>query len=126
DAGAAGSLISPELAAEVVWLDAFVTNPDRTARNPNIMVHERRPWLIDHGAALYHQHDWDRVTPERVAAPFPLIRDHVLLGLAGDVGEADDRIAARLDPADFGAIVEGVPEALIDADDRGRHHRWFA
>ncbi len=126
DLAAAGELITPEWAAEVVWLDAFVTNPDRTARNPNIMVHERRPWLIDHGAALYHHHDWARITPERVRAPFTLIRDHVLLGVAGDIGEADDRIAARFDPARFDALVDRVPDALLGPEDRDRHRRWFA
>ena len=51
--------IDPELAAEVVWLDALVTNVDRTPRNPNLLVWHGRPWLIDHGAALYLQHDAD-------------------------------------------------------------------
>ena len=56
DPYAAGSLIDPELAAETVWFDAFLTNPDRTARNPNILIWQRRPWLIDHGAAIYAHH----------------------------------------------------------------------
>lgn len=34
DLAAAGDLVSPEFAARVVWLDALVTNPDRTHRNP--------------------------------------------------------------------------------------------
>src|SRR2546425_6043353 len=51
-----GPIPSPELAAEVVWFDAFTTNPDRTPRNPNILVWHGRPWLIDHGAALYVHH----------------------------------------------------------------------
>lgn len=46
----------PELAAEVVWLDALCTNVDRTARNPNLLAWHERLWLIDHGAALYLQH----------------------------------------------------------------------
>lgn len=125
DATAAGEFVPPEMAAEIVWLDAFVTNPDRTARNPNLMVHERRPWLIDHGAALYHHHDWSRVTEARIAAPFPLVRDHVLLGVAGDVGEADDRISARIDGGVFGSIVDRVPPALLEEGDRERYLEWF-
>lgn len=126
DVAAAGDLVSPEMAAEIVWLDAFVTNPDRTARNPNLMVHDRRPWLIDHGAALYHHHDWARVDDRRIAAPFPLIRDHVLLAVAADVGEADERIGARIDAATFDAIVERVPDELLGEEGRERHRRWFA
>src|SRR5688572_23648572 len=28
----------PDVAAEVVWLDAFVTNPDRSPANPNLLL----------------------------------------------------------------------------------------
>src|SRR5690242_15361568 len=38
----------PELAADVVWFYSLVTNPDRTARNPNILGWHGRLWLIDH------------------------------------------------------------------------------
>ena len=38
DPTAAGTVITPEFAARVVWLDALVTNPDRTHRNPNLLV----------------------------------------------------------------------------------------
>lgn len=79
DAVAVGELVTPELAALPVWLDAFVTNPDRTHRNPNLMIRERRPWPIDYGAALYAHHDWARVDEARTRAAFPLIRTHVLL-----------------------------------------------
>ena len=54
-------MIDAELAARIVWFDAFTTNPDRTDRNVNILVWQRRPWLIDHGAALYAHHDWRAV-----------------------------------------------------------------
>src|SRR5919204_1503955 len=56
DPAAAGDVITSGFAARVVWLDALVTNPDRTHRNPNLLVWDRRPWLIDHGAALYVHH----------------------------------------------------------------------
>ncbi len=46
----------PELAAEIVWLDALTTNVDRTPRNLNLLIWHDRLWLIDHGAALYRQH----------------------------------------------------------------------
>jgi len=58
---AAGLAPDPQLAAEIVWLDALVSNVDRTPRNPNLLVWHERLWLIDHGAALYFHHaDWDR------------------------------------------------------------------
>src|SRR3954467_14078951 len=48
-----------ELAARVVWFDAFITNVDRTARNPNMLIWHRQLHLIDHGASLYFHHAWD-------------------------------------------------------------------
>ena len=47
------------LASRIVWFDAFVMNVDRTARNTNMLLWHRRLWLIDHGASLYFQHQWD-------------------------------------------------------------------
>jgi hypothetical protein len=54
--------IKPELAAAIVWLDAFVQNPDRTAHNTNLMIKAGQIQLIDHGAALDFHHDWRSVT----------------------------------------------------------------
>src|SRR3982751_2137961 len=48
--------IDPAVASRIVWFDAFVSNVDRTARNTNILLWHKQPWLIDHGAALYFQH----------------------------------------------------------------------
>ena len=44
------------LMARIVWFDAFVSNVDRTARNTNMLMWHRRPWLIDHGASLFFHH----------------------------------------------------------------------
>src|ERR1700760_1918791 len=53
----------PELAADVVWLDALITNVDRTPRNPNLLRWHRNLWLLDHGAALYAFHRADPLAP---------------------------------------------------------------
>jgi hypothetical protein len=100
---AAGRLPEPALAAAVVWLDALCTNVDRTARNPNLLVWHGRLWLIDHGAALYRHHAG--LDPQADAArPFPQIRDHVLLGCAGSVLEAHERLV--------GAVADAAQEAV--------------
>ncbi len=111
---AAGDLIDPEFAARVVWLDAYTTNPDRSARNPNLMVWERRPWLIDHGAALYAQHDWRGVDEARARAAFPLVRQHVLLGRSGDLRAADAALAPLVTAEVLGAVLARVPDALFE------------
>ena len=113
DAAAAGELVSPELAARIVWLDAFVTNPDRTHRNPNLMVWRQSAWLIDHGAALYAQHDWASVDDERTRTRFPLIRSHLLLKDSADLHAADEASVARLSPDVIREVVSLVPDALL-------------
>ncbi|HEY7074844.1 MAG TPA: HipA family kinase [Solirubrobacteraceae bacterium] len=95
----------PALAADVVWFDALVTNVDRTPRNPNLLRWHGGLWLIDHGAALYAFHGAEPVA--RARAGFPAIRDHVLLGAAGSVLEADARLAERADPEAAAALVPG-------------------
>ncbi|WP_420454160.1 HipA family kinase [Rubrivirga sp.] len=119
-------LVDPDLAADVVWLDALTTNIDRTARNPNLLVARSesdtgkgpRLWLIDHGAALYFHHNWAAVDADRARAPFAPIRDHVLLPVAGPVEAADARLAPRLDDAAVAAVLADVPDALLmDAPD---------
>jgi hypothetical protein len=116
---AAGELIDAELAAAVVWLDAFLTNPDRTHRNPNLLLWQRRPWLIDHGAALYAHHDWAGVDHARTRTRFPLIENHVLLARTGDLGAADARLAPRLGREPFAEILAAIPETLL-VDPHGR------
>ena len=113
DGAAAGELVSPELAASIVWLDAFVTNPDRTHRNPNLLVWERGPWLIDHGAALYAHHDWASVDETRTRSPFPLVREHVLLLRSGDLEAADAEAVGALDAAVIDDVLAAVPDDLL-------------
>ncbi|MEM8598787.1 MAG: HipA family kinase [Bacteroidota bacterium] len=123
--------VDPETAAAVVWLDALVTNIDRTARNPNLLLTQAanaaRPtlWLIDHGAALYVHHAWDTanaavLVAEKATAPFVPIRDHVLLPVAGDLAAADARLAPLLDADTIRAVLDAVPDALLMDAPEGR------
>jgi hypothetical protein len=113
DAFAAGDLISAELASRIVWFDAFVTNPDRTHRNPNILICARTPWLIDHGAALYAHHAWSTVDDARTRTPFALIKDHVLLRQAAELAAADRHLHALVDGGAIDRVLAAVPEQLL-------------
>ena len=108
-APAVGPKPEAELAADVVWLDSLTTNPDRTARNPNLLVWHRRIHLIDHGAALYIHHTW-RDPAEHARRPFEAIRDHVLLPFAGPIADADARLSGLLDRARFEALAALIPD----------------
>ncbi len=99
-----------DLAAEVVWLDALITNVDRTPRNPNLLRWHGNLFLIDHGAALYAFHGADPLA--RAQNGFPAIRDHVLLPEAGSIAAADERLASRADTAVAGL----VPADWADGD----------
>ena len=99
----------PELAAEIVWLDALMTNVDRSPQNPNLLLWHGRLWLIDHGAALYLQHAWTD-PPAEARRPFPAIREHVLLQRAGSIADADARLAPRLSPDVLAQVLDPVPE----------------
>lgn len=108
--------IAPELAADVVWFDAFLQNVDRTPRNPNLLLWHRKLWLIDHGAALYTQHSWTsdlETVVTNAGGRFPSIRDHVLLSVAGSILDADARLAPRLTPDVIAAAVAAVPDELL-------------
>jgi hypothetical protein len=113
DPAAAGDVIPAGFAARLVWLDALVTNPDRTHRNPNLLVWRRRPWLIDHGAALYVHHDWPSLTPDKVRAAFPLIAGHVLLSRSEGLEAIDAAAAAALGAATIGELVARIPDELL-------------
>ncbi|HYP53762.1 MAG TPA: hypothetical protein VEQ42_09500, partial [Pyrinomonadaceae bacterium] len=105
------------LASQVVWLDAYVTNVDRTPRNTNILVWHRRLWLIDHGAALYFHHAWDGYMT-RSLAPFKQIKDHVLLPFADSLREADGELGAKLTPALVEGLVGLIPDAWLGDEPR--------
>jgi hypothetical protein len=102
------------VASRVVLLDAYVTNVDRTPRNPNLMWWRGALAPIDHGAALYWQHDWDgAVASARPERAFPLVRDHVLLPWADDLPGAAALAARAFDDARIDAIAAAIPDAWL-------------
>jgi hypothetical protein len=116
----------PATAADIVWFDALVTNVDRTARNPNLLVWHGRVWLIDHGAALYLHHAPGHL-PDAALRAFPSVAEHVLLPAAGPIGDADDRLAPLLDAAAVEAVLREVPaEWLAEAGDAEARRAEYA
>jgi hypothetical protein len=104
-----------DLASAIVWFDAFVCNVDRTARNVNMLLWHRRLWLIDHGAALYFHHDWNR-RDGHASTPFPLIKDHVLLSFAGSLPGVDARLKPRLSREKLSSLADLIPDAWLARD----------
>ena len=104
-----------ELAADIVWFDALLTNVDRSAANPNLLVWHQQVWLIDHGAALYLQHGGLRPA-EQATRAFPQIAEHVLLPRASSILEADERLSPRVDRALLEHVVGLVPADWLVGD----------
>jgi hypothetical protein len=111
-------VVDGRFASEVVWFDALMTNVDRTARNVNLLVWHGKPWLIDHGAAIY-QHHAERDLVERAREPFPAIADHVLLPLADELPEADARLGARIGAEQIDDALAQVPDEWLGAEPAG-------
>ncbi|MGG5507564.1 MULTISPECIES: HipA family kinase [unclassified Myroides] len=100
--------VDEELASKVVWLDAFITNVDRTFRNTNMLVWHKELWLIDHGASFYFHHaftNWE----ERALTPFSMIKDHVLLAKASKLEEVNEAFTQRLTDEVLQEVVQQIP-----------------
>lgn len=109
---AAGDKADADLASRGVWFDSFVTNVDRTARNPNLLCWHKSLYFIDHGAALYFHHNWQAI--EKMAATrFPPIRQHVLLPWAAALEEADAALRPLLTENVFARLVELAPDEWL-------------
>lgn len=99
-------------ASQVVWLDAFLTNVDRTVKNTNMLMWHKELWLIDHGAALYFHHSWDN-WQKQALNPFPIIKDHVLLPYASLLDEADLEFRQILTEEKIREIVDAIPDEWL-------------
>ena len=104
--------VSEDFASRLVWFDTFIGNVDRTARNTNLLMCHRAPWLIDHGASLTFHHAWNGVVADP-AKPFAPIADHVLLPRAAQLAQVDAELAQRLPRAVLETILASVPDAFL-------------
>ncbi len=101
--------VDAKLASQIVWLDAFITNIDRTFKNTNMLMWHKKLWLIDHGACLYFHHSW--VTWQTHAkSAFTLVKDHVLLAQATLLEETDREFKKLLTEEKLKNIVALIPD----------------
>jgi len=109
---AANDKVRPEVASLAVWFDAFTMNVDRTPRNANLLVWHRKPYFIDHGAALYFHHDWAAMM-KKIKAPFAEIANHILLPWASQIEMASNNAHERLNAPVFAEIMAAAPDAWL-------------
>ncbi|HTM03181.1 MAG TPA: HipA family kinase [Vicinamibacterales bacterium] len=110
--------LDDDLMSRIVWFDAYISNVDRTARNPNMLIWHRKPWLIDHGAALYFHHaDGWEADAAKPRDRFTLIQHHLLLHKVRQLREADDTMARVLTPETLQRVVNLIPDGWLAAGD---------
>ena len=100
-------------AARVLWLDAYVANVDRSARNTNLLIWHKHLWAIDHGACLRFHHAWG--SPEAFAGAAYHFGDHVLAG-RGDPRTVHQELAAQITPEALEMIMNQVPDEWLQPD----------
>lgn len=104
--------VDAKMASQIVWLDAYITNVDRTFRNTNMLIWHKDLWLIDHGASLYFHHSFDNPIGH-AKSPFALIKDHVLLPQASLLEETDAEYKALLTEEKIRTIVALIPDEWL-------------
>ncbi|SCY89851.1 HipA family kinase [Flavobacterium caeni] len=108
--------VGEKLASQIVWLDAFITNVDRTFKNTNMLVWHKELWLIDHGACLYFHHAFtDSDTQAKV--PFALIKDHVLLPKATQLEQVDSEFKSILTDDVLQSTINLIPKDWLEWQD---------
>lgn len=100
------------LASKIVWLDAYITNVDRTFRNTNMLLWHKELWLIDNGASFYFHHSWQNFD-EQAKNKFMLIKDHVLLPQATKLDQVDTEFKSMLTDELLQNIVELIPDEWL-------------
>lgn len=108
--------VDATMASQIVWLDALITNVDRTAKNTNMLLWHKELWLIDHGAALYFHHAWNH-WEQAMLNPFSLIKEHVLLANASQLEEVDVIFKNVLTPDKIQAIIHLIPDDWLQWKD---------
>src|SRR5436190_13449887 len=88
--------VRPEEAAAILWLDGLTSNPDRTARNPNLMWWRDGLWLIDHGVALGFQYSLPDVDLSSARRAYTVREPHLLQTRVADLGERDGVFAGMI------------------------------
>ncbi len=113
--------VDEQIASKIVWLDAFITNIDRTFKNTNLLWWHNELWVIDNGASFYFHHSWQNFDAA-AKTPFKYIKDHVLLPQATMLADADAFAKTKLNDEFFREIVNAIPDEWLQWNDADESH----
>lgn len=105
--------LDPDWAARVLWLDGLLMNPDRTPHNPNVLIWQHRPWLVDHGAALSFHYDWAGLTEQTPREPAFDASTHVFGAHAERMQALDAELSAVFRREVLSSAVAAVPNDFV-------------
>jgi hypothetical protein len=110
-----GVAVDHDVAARILWLDAYVANVDRSWRNPNLLVWHGDVWAIDHGASLYFHHAWTGgiTDPARFAEQPWSADDHVLRAHVDAVPAVADELGAMVTDEVLDEVTALVPDEWL-------------
>lgn len=107
--------VDAKLASEIVWLDAYITNVDRTFKNTNMLMWHKELWLIDHGSAFYFHHSWEN-WEKQALSNFSYIKDHILLKEATEIEEVNEKFKPLLTEDFIHELVDLIPDEWLNWD----------
>lgn len=110
--------VDAELASDIVWLDAYLTNIDRTVKNTNMLTWNKELWLIDHGATLYFHHSWDQ-WQKHATGKFDFISQHVLLPSATKLAASNEKMHALITTSFIETLIKMIPETWLTWEGSG-------
>ena len=107
--------VNPDDRAAILWLDRYVMNPDRTARNTNLLWWQRKLLLIDHGAALGFQYDWSAVSETATRRQSPELDPHLFAAsvFSDAMREWDEVFASRITRDLLEETLADVPDTFL-------------
>ena len=105
--------VRPQDAAAILWLDGLTSNPDRTARNPNLLWWRDGLWLIDHGAALGFQYGFPDVDAASARRSYTVREPHLLASRSPSLEELDPGFARALSRSVIERAVAEVPDEFL-------------
>jgi hypothetical protein len=107
--------VDSQTASKIVWLDAFITNVDRTFKNTNMLMWHKELWLIDHGSSFYFHHSWDNWEANALSE-FKFISDHILLAEAAELEKADEELRVLITDDFISKLVGLIPDEWLNFD----------
>jgi len=120
--------LDDDFALRVLWLDGLTLNLDRTHANPNLLLWQGRPWLIDHGAALSFHYDWPSVTEDSPRETWSYT-GHVFDARTQLLPKLDDALASLVTREVLEDALAQVPDAFLratSADEPARTRAAYA